>query len=164
MIPEQVRDVTVVHTASLIVPIPSPTIWYFLLPSSSVLIWKSFFLMSSSNPSVFFFFLLLRSLSESLESIRRKLFLQLQMIVFCHVLVFLIVSMQIEFLDTPEAWVIIFHVDFHGLGFIILSSEEMSPENFSNATTSGMLKSQLDCILGWWSSLRHVKKCTFLSS
>jgi type IV secretory pathway ATPase VirB11/archaellum biosynthesis ATPase len=29
MIPEQVRDVTVVHTASLIVPIPSPTIWYF---------------------------------------------------------------------------------------------------------------------------------------
>lgn len=79
--------------------------------------------------------------------------------VFHHVLVFLIVSMQIEFLDTHEAWVIIFHGNFHGLGSIILSWEEMSPENFSNATTSGMLKSQLDCILRWWSSLREVKKC-----
>ncbi len=78
--------------------------------------------MSSSNPSVFFFFLLLQSLSGSLERILKEIFSSnFKTNVFRHVLVFLIVSMQIEFLDTPEAWVIIFHGNFHGLGFIILS-------------------------------------------
>jgi hypothetical protein len=48
--------------------------------------------------------------------------------VFQHVLVFLIVSVQIESPDTLESWFIIFHVNFHGLGFIILSWEEMSPQ------------------------------------
>jgi hypothetical protein len=31
-------------------------------------------------------------------------------------------------LPNCESWVIIFHVNFHGLGFIILSWEEMSPQ------------------------------------
>ncbi len=154
--------VTVVHTASLIVPIRSSTIWCF----SSFQFFSSYlevflFDIKVWTPSVFFFFLVLQSLSGSLQRISKETFSSTSNECFstCTGLP------NCEYADriSWHLWVMGYYIpcQLSWVGFH--HSELGGNESSARPLPLVMLKIWLDCILGWRSSLRHVK-CTFLSS